>query len=356
MTTDRPISEAVQSYGALFEADGESWGAACWTVIKSKYSDDQLLSRLSNDYELLPPVTLEQLQELAYAPEADRSTEERGAMGWLVKSGDAVGLLEINGFAGSMTETLSALTGGTSARAIAMYWNDAIARASLHYAVGGAVQTVDLVSEDHGTATDPKLVEALAQLDNEAAFEANGMAVVERLSGVRLDHRLLSQQWPIVRFRMRQRPVPAVPDTAMVGDPAFAFALIQAPAALRRAAQIEMVHEVLKVTGLADEPAAAACAAQLSAGEVPERTHALFELLRELEERYEIPTRANIDLSHPDWLRRQAGNMLFALCNSRDDRDLDPRRFQSWLSAKVALGDQWPTARARYLTKLLQPD
>jgi hypothetical protein len=238
---------------------------------------------------------------------------------------------------------------------ISMYWNDAVGRAILGYAVDGEVQIVDLVSEDYNTATAPELVEALSELSGEAAFEAKGMAIVERLSGVRLDDRLLTRQWPVVRFRMRQRPQPAVPATALIGDPAFAFALIQASPTVRREAQLRLIDEVLQHTGLTAEPVAVACVARFAMGETPERSDELFRLLHELELGYAIPERGQIDLAHPGWLRRQAGNMLFALCNPRDDLDLDPRRFQSWLSATFALGNQWTAARARYLAQLRRP-
>lgn len=355
VTNDRPMNEAIDAYVALFDSEW-GWDAACWTVIQSEYSGDQLLSRLSNDHEVLAPVDLDRLRELAYERDPGAPSDGWDAMGWLVKTGDSVGILEVNGFAGSQAETLSALTTGSPALAMSTYWNAAIGRVSLSYALSGEVERVDLVGEDYDHVTSPALKAALGALAGDAPQEAKGMAVIERLSGVRLDEIVLSQEWPVIRFQMRQTPLPAMPSTAMLGDPAFALALMNASPPVRRAAQTRLLAEVLDATGLADEPAATACAAQFSEGETPEVSGALFQLLQELQEGYEVPSRGKVNLTDPGWLRLQAGNVLFALCNPRDDDERDPRRFQSWLSASYALGDQWPTARTRYLSLLHRPD
>jgi hypothetical protein len=205
VATDSSIGAAIEIYDALLTEDPQGWGAGCWTVIRAGYGRDELLNRLSANWQVLAPVDLEELMRLAYGEVVDADSVGLDAEAWLVTSGPNFGLLEINGFAGSLRETLAALTAGTSARVVSLFWNDAISRVDLAHAVDGDIQSADLVSESYENATDAALVEALGDVlpfRDTASAAAKGLAVVERLSGVRLDDALLGRAWPLVAFEM----------------------------------------------------------------------------------------------------------------------------------------------------------
>lgn len=340
----------VARYRALLEDRPLLAEGLCWTVLPGPVEEDAFFSALSQSpVRAFEPVALDEALEMSYDTElGDRCSA------WLIAGDDWTGLFEFNGFAGSMPETLKALA-AVSSPVVSMYWNDAIDTHQLSLAQRDRIQSTGELHEMSETdlAAIPDLADAVrAVLADDAEDErVVGLAVVELVSGARLDEPLLAERWPLIQFA--RRPERSQSDNVLDRkDPELFAALDAAGPAARLAARTELIEYVLRAKNLHTEPAAANVAEVLARGEhLSPAPAALYELNDQLQRRYTVLKHGFSDTAA--WQRSRGVGMLFRFLNPRDGDTEYRRRYEGWFQALLALGeDQWPAARAAALNRL----
>jgi hypothetical protein len=342
----RPVDDMLRDYSALVGDGDPLWGAVCWSVIQPGPSDPLLRQRIGTDVAWRSGVELSTVRAMSDPSGPDSA--------WVVRFDDSVGLLEVNGVAGSLAQNLAVWSRGWATRVASFYWNEAISRGALSAARNGQVQQYDLDDGVDDLGDVPWLAQAIehvfaARADHQVV--ALGLALVEALTGVVFQRQWLTQSWPAVQFTSHPHPRFRAGRRQEYG--AFVVALRRAAATRQSEAFAMLADAVVAATGLGDEPAAVAVSRRILRGEGWAPGDELSRLAGRLDEQYTLPASGKADTRDPRWRRMQGGAALLALLAGDQEgmeRITGPLGF-----VQSALDGEWPTARDQALRILTQP-
>jgi hypothetical protein len=235
-------------------------------------------------------------------------------------------------------------------------WNDGDGSCSVAYAHNSVVAVVDVYDREDGrdAAIEPispvlqEAIRATASLDGTGAA-VRAMAIVEHLTGERLDQRIMDGAWPVVTFALPEEPERSV----LAGvDAELAAALDRASPVALLLARNELLDAVLARYGWDKNAALQACRPRLLAPELSDAPTVVYDLIQETGEAYRLSAPARFSRTNPAWQRMQAGSFL----HSTAVEFSGSQRWNAWWHASAALGPEWPTVRARQLAILQASD
>ncbi|MBB4742959.1 hypothetical protein BJY16_006418 [Actinoplanes octamycinicus] len=220
--------------------------------------------------------------------------------------------LELNGYQGTRPEVLRGAAAG--GEAVSVYWN-VNANNALTYAVGGRTRfRFDLMSAaDRSGPAAAELDALLAGLSFDVDWRAAGLAVAERITGLRLPADLPS--WDLPGVILEEIPQDLVPEGAdgrtAVQDP-FLQQVIAAPTLDKMPAIAEFLARlIVQDAGLAGEPPVGEVMAALAIGQPPRPE--LRAVLTALRDRYFERSRATTGWDRADLFRQ--GHAVDAFVN-----------------------------------------
>lgn len=336
----RPIAEMLRDYSRLVGEDEQLWGAVCWSVIQPGLSDKLLRQRLGTDVRWRSGVGLSSLRTMSNPAGPDTA--------WVIRFADAVGLLEVNGVAGSLAQNLAVWSRGRGTRVASFYWNEAISRSALSAARNGEVQQYDVEDGVDDLGDVPWLQPAIEQVRaarGDHRIVPVGLAMTETLTGVEFQREWLNQPWPAVQFT--SHPDPRVRSAQQREYQTFVAALRHADPARQKEALAMLADAVVTATALGGEPAATAVTGRIRRGDTPAPGDELSQLEARLYQQYTLPASGRVDTRDPQWRQLQGAAALTGLLlGDREDMELPtgPLGF-----VQSALDDGWPTSRDQAL-------
>ncbi|MDT5068608.1 MAG: hypothetical protein QOK02_4763 [Mycobacterium sp.] len=341
------LNDAVGRYAGWLESRPDLTDALCWTAARTDEPGAAAMRLLSPDWSVGDRVELDGLAGLSFEdPDAPSAREHRG---WLVETGTHVGVLELNGFGGSVLDNVRAWSITFPATA-GMFWNVN----SVNQLIVGRRSEPEIYEMLIGEPTDtlgPVLGGYRALLDDETQPWATGLAIVEAETGLALDEAVLDGRWPIVEFASRLVAPEPPSGPGADGGARFALALKRADPTAVGEAQAFGAAATVDATALGDEPAVASALTAIRSGRQLIRDADETEQFRQLgyrlqEERDRSPFKAG-DPADPAWRRYQSWAALssFATGIRFDD---------GWLHVRNALDDAWPVVRDQMVAMLDQ--
>jgi hypothetical protein len=281
--------------------------------------------------------------------------------GWTV-------IYQDNGFPDQFANAL--LASSAAEQGVVAFWNVNSVTEFSYWEAGTLVTSFDFPDDRHGSEPDRLLADmralGLAPDEDEGFVDlhyAKMMALAERITRVRLGPNFLQRRLIVSRASeplvdaeggymgavVHREPTPAY--QALAGsEPDLAAGLAAATPQNRQRAQDFLVQQVLRSTGLVDEPAAMAAAQRLTLGQPDTFPDDLVELTWRLDQATPPMGRKGPDYSNPAWQRRKAAAMLGDFHRRREPDH--PDFGFGWQQAAWALDASWPTVRAQVLRLL----
>jgi hypothetical protein len=339
--------DAIAYYTSFLDRHGDLDEAMCWTVVESCYGPatvEDVAVRLGSD-----PASIRDMPwEASYDQELDGAPVIH-----LLQAGRAVMMVEVNGFQGSTEAMLTRLS--ENGRAHSAYWNVNALSALSCAALGYLLVTFEGLFPDDRTGVDAcalddelgLLHESLQaqELDTWAVM----MAIVERRTGLRLEDRWFATSQPAVVLSDAVRAAPDRSGRAYCyADPELESALLLAPEAADDAFVRELADVLVAAGELAAEPEIEAALTALGEG-VP-RGDAGYAPLEQLTGRLrdEAEDTPVADAGRARRRLQAAWSLQLALRPPSHT----PRPLHSVQHARLALGDDWLTARRRLRSAL----
>jgi hypothetical protein len=339
------LNDAVGRYAGWLDSRPDLTDALCWTVARTDQPGEAAMRLLSPDWSIGDRVDLDGLAELSFE-DAD-APGDREHRGWLIETGSHVGVLELNGFGGSVVASVRAWSISFPATA-GMFWNVNSVN-QLIVARRGEPEIYEMLIGEPTDGLGPILGRYRALLDDESQPWASGLAIVEAETGLALDHAVLDGHWPVVEFASRLIAPEPPSGPGADGGARFALALERADPAVVVEALAFGAAATVDATALGDEPAVADALAAIRSGRQFVRDGEETERFRQLGYRL----RAEIDRSpfkagdpaDPAWRRYQSWAALssFATGIRFDD---------GWLHVRNALDDGWPVVQDQIIAML----
>jgi hypothetical protein len=350
---DAMTDDAIAYYSGLLGRLGLLSEALCWTVLEpvtEPLTVEAVAARLGGD-----PAGIRELPwDAAY--QLDGNVDGAPVV-HLAQAGQAVMMLEVNGFRGA-GESAQALSEG--ARLHSAFWNVNALSALTCAALGCLLVTFEGLFPDRRQGLDiGALDEELGPLYTALSaprsdFRPVIMAIVERRTGVRLDEDWLAAG----------RPAIVLPDPPLSGghavapgalfDPELESAVRLAPDAARDALVGDLVHSLADAGQLGDEPEIRAARTALASG-VPRGDAAYAPLLRlaaRLTAEFDQTPRTVSVRDDPAWRRARAAEAI-GLALSPPGQPPPPWPLLNSLQlARLILGDTWLTLRTRLRSQL----
>jgi hypothetical protein len=351
----------VSDYGWLEsdERPGAWMGeASCFTFVRGISVEEVVASA---GFE-----TVEDL-DLSDDPDAAERLADEGIAVFVADNGWTV-VYQDNGFPDQFANAI--LASSAVEQGVVAFWNVNSVTEFSYWEAGTLVASFDFPDDRHGSEPD-RLLADMRDLglvpDEEEGFVdllyAKLMALAERITGVRLGPNFLQRRVIVARASeplvdaeggymgalVHREPTSAY--QLLAGrEPDLAAGLAVATPQDRQRAQDFVVQEVLRSTGLSDDPAAMAAAQRLSLGQPDRMPDDLVELIWRLDQATPPMGRKGPDYSNPAVQRSKAGAMLGDFHRRLEPDDL---KFGfGWQQAAWALDASWPRVRAQVLRML----
>jgi hypothetical protein len=328
------LTNAVDRYAGWLESRPDLADAVCWTAARTDQLGAEAMGLLSPDWGVGDRADLDELAELSFTdPNAPSGRQHRG---WLVDTATHVGVLELNGFGGSVVDNVKTWSISFPATA-GMFWN---VNSVNQLVVGrrGEPEAYEMLIGEPTDTLGPILGRYRALLDDESRPWATGLAIVEAETGLALDAAVLRGRWPIVEFASRQvAPEPPSGPGADVGA-RFALALEGAGPTIVVKVQALAAEATVDATALGHEMGVADALAAIRAGrrlvQDAEDAKQFRQLGYRLQDKMDKSAFKAGDPTDPAWRRYQTYAALssFATGIRFDD---------GWLHVRNALDDTW---------------
>jgi hypothetical protein len=338
------IDETQRRYADFLQRNPYLAQATCWTVVQpiaSPLTVEAIAERLGGRAEDLEPEPDDDVDEADY----------EGA--FYISHDDASFILyEDNGYQGNRPEVLRRLSDG--ARALSLFWNVNWTARLTYAAYGTIVTALDPVfpgerwgKTPHVLDTELTVLEAAAE---PGQWQAAAMAVVEAVTGVRLD--LPDASAPRLLLEETIPDDPRAPSALGGVDPDLDVRLRLAPEPVQTAVIHRVVNAYVAATGLTGEPMVReALDCLVTGGGDARRAGAdLTPLLARLVDDRRDEQGAVLAEDHPVSRRFWAARALDEAMPGRTW----PDRLDALVNAPTILGDMWPALRAQIKTMIAE--
>ncbi|ACZ86043.1 DUF6461 domain-containing protein [Streptosporangium roseum] len=330
------IDETRHRYADFLQRNPYVAQATCWIVVQpvtAPLSVETIAERLGGRAE-----------DLEYEPDDDVDEADYEGAFYISQDGASFVVFEDNGYQGTRPEVLRQLS--DSARVVSLFWN-VNANTMLHYAVYGTVVTaLDPMFPGRRWGKDPHALDAeLAVLDEDhgpGGWRAGAMAVVEAVTGVRLDLPDAGAPRLLLEETLPEDPHP--PSTLGQVDPDLDVRLRLAPEPVQAKVVRHVVAVCVEATGLADESLVRDALDRLVTGHSAEQAAAdLRPLLARLMDDRRDAEGEVLPNDHPVSCRHWAARALETALRGHRWSD----RLDALVNAPTILGETWPPLRSR---------
>ena len=343
------FAHLIERYSSLLAAHEGLGVAMSWAAARTDANASSIMDLISPDWVRQGVGGLAHLEERSYDDDSGREH-----VGWLIGTGEQVGLFEVNGFGGSQEAGLRAWARGVPVLA-GIFWDVNLAN-QLAIARDGQFVSAELWAEGHIAGKGAAIARYESSFTPETDLRAFGLAVVESETGLRLDDDLLRRQWPIVRFAAREGVGRRPSRTARVSDEVLYAALVAAPESRFIEAKVLSADYAARSTGLDGEPVVQEVIQAIRAGQEPAHNSEVAQNLHLLRARLDQEAQASPfepgDLDDPARRRLQAYTVLNWMPrvqryydDAEDDFDVAEHIQGVWQHVVWAVGESWPTLR-----------
>ncbi|PZG21218.1 DUF6461 domain-containing protein [Nonomuraea aridisoli] len=330
------IDETQRRYADFLQRHPYLALATCWTVVQpvvSSLTVEAIAERLGGRGE-----------DLEAEPDDDVDEADYEGAFYISRDDASFVLYEDNGYQGIRPEVLRRLSDG--ARVVSLFWN-VNGTANLTYAAYGTIVTaLDPMFPGQRWGETPHVLDAeltvLEAATERGQWQAAAMAVVEAVTGVRLD--LPDASAPRLLLEETIPEDPRAPSMLGGVDPDLDVRLRLAPEPVQTAVVHRVVDAYLVATGLVGEPVVREALDCLMAGRDVRRARAdLAPLLERLMDDRRDEQGEVLAEDHPVSRRVWAARALDEAMPGRTW----PDRLDVLVHAPRILGDRWPALRAQ---------